>query len=114
MKVNLELKQSDAKYQAIIKELVNNIAKSNTELKGLRSIFDSASINLKEVTQKYEELRAEHVEILVNGFYEPVSREKAETLMMDKEMLLFAKKMTNSKKGVRQKKGERKAKIITN
>lgn len=54
------------------------------------------------------------MEILVNGFYDPVSREKAEALMMDKEMLLFAKKMTNSKKGVRQKKGERKAKIITN
>lgn len=34
--------------------------------------------------------------------------------MMDKEMLLFAKKMTNSKKGVRQKKGERRAKLISN
>jgi hypothetical protein len=51
--LNAELKQSDDKYQNIVRELMTNIAKLNAELKGQRALFDKTAYSLSELTQKY-------------------------------------------------------------
>lgn len=58
---NSELKQSDDKYQNIVRELMTNIAKLNAELKGQRALFDRTASALTELTQKYGELRSEYL-----------------------------------------------------
>lgn len=55
---NAELKQSDDKYQNIVRELMTNIGKLNAELKGQRALFDKTVFSLSELTQKYGELRS--------------------------------------------------------
>jgi uncharacterized coiled-coil protein SlyX len=56
---------------------MTNIAKLNAELKGQRSLFDRTAASLDELTHKYGELRSEYLEILVNGYSETMSRERA-------------------------------------
>ena len=58
---NSDLKQSDDKYQNIVRELMTNIAKLNAELKGQRALFDRTATALGEITQKYAELRSEYL-----------------------------------------------------
>lgn len=58
---NAELKQSDDKYQSIVKELMTSIAKLNAELKGQRALFDRTAASLAELTHKYGELRSEYL-----------------------------------------------------
>lgn len=113
--LNAELKQSDDKYQNIVRELMTNIAKLNAELKGQRALFDRTASSLTELSQKYGELRSEYLEILVNGFSETMTRERAETHLTDKELLLFTRQLTTGNHGLRAKKGrDRRERIVNN
>lgn len=55
------------------------------------------------------------MEILVNGYSETMSRERAEASLIDKELLLFTKQLTTGNHGIRAKKGrERRMRVVNN
>ena len=85
----------------------------NVELKGARALQEKSALALKELTQKYEELRAEYIQLA--SATNCLSWAEVENRLQDQELLLFSKKVANSEIAVKVKpKAKRRGRALDN
>jgi hypothetical protein len=89
---------------------MNTVAGLNVELKGTKSLQEKSANALREISQKYEELRADYLDLMMMT---GLSREEAERHLNDKELLLFSKQVAHHEAEIKLKqKVQRKARVI--
>ncbi len=83
-----ELKQSNQalvvtenKYKGAISQLMDSVAVVNMELKGTKSLQEKSATTVKQLSLKYEELRADYLDIVVST---GVTRAEAEAHLYDR------------------------------
>lgn len=89
---------------------MDSVATVNMELKGTKILQQKSATTIRTLSQKYEELKADYLDIVVST---GVTRAEAERNLHDKQLLLFSKQIAHHEIDVKVKpKPGRKGKII--
>lgn len=89
---------------------MDSVAVVNMELKGTKSLQEKSATTVKQLSLKYEELRADYLDIVVST---GVTRAEAEAHLYDRQLLIFSKQISKKEAEVKVKaKAGRKARIF--